>query len=214
MRAFVLLFLVAGCGSGNNNNDGCPSPCFYEDGFSVGPDHSLVTDMSAPDLSMPSDQSVINDLTIPPDFAGITFCANTNVANTCVQSFFQLVADCYPVPPPGQCTIDTDNSTYNNLCFSDGEKMLSTIDPNTGKVHTVWTNMGNTCLTADIMPQKGNGSVDTFTVSTFTLTMNEAGGTVTCPDKSAVVIGANFGNCPDLQAIVHGSKNCQAGVCQ
>jgi hypothetical protein len=213
MRAFVLLFLVAGCGSGGD--DACTTNCPTFD-LAMRDLHSVIPGDDMPpavDLVMPTDQSVLNDLTIPTDFSGYTFCAATNVASTCAQVFFQAVADCYP-PPPMQCTIDTDNSTYNNLCFIGGEKMLSTIDPNTGKVHTVWSNMGKTCMTADIMPQKGNGSVDTFTVGPQMLVMGEAGGTVTCPDGSAAVIGANFGNCPDLQAILRGSKNCQAGVCQ
>ncbi len=213
MRALALVFLVAGCGMAEDDVCTNCQPDLDIRDLTHGNELDDLPLLPMPDLVGQIDQSVANDLTIPPDFAGDTFCANTMVASTCVQSFFQMVADCYPAPPP-QCTIDTDNSTYSNLCYGGGDKMISTIDPNTGKVHTVWSNVNKTCLTADITPQKGNGPVDTFTFGAFALTINEAGGTVTCPDGTTVVIGANFGACPDLQNLVRGSKNCQAGACQ
>ena len=170
-------------------------------------------DLQAPDLATP-DLATPSDLTVPPDFYGYTLCANTMAASTCVQTFFQQVASCFPVPMSNPCTLDTDNATYSNLCYGPTQKVLSTISGDTGQIHSTWYTNGMDCLDADITPIKGAGSQDVFTVGNQILMLDEQTGAVTCPDGSSISIGANLGGCADLQQLVHGPKGCAAGVCQ
>src|SRR5690349_9778416 len=104
MRALSIpLLLVAGCGSGG---DACTANCATDD-LSVSRDLSAPAgpDLQAPDLATP-DLATPSDLTVPPDFYGYTLCANTMAASTCVQTFFQQVVSCFPVPMSNPCTLD------------------------------------------------------------------------------------------------------------
>src|SRR5438094_7109846 len=116
MRSLAWLpLLLLGCGD---------SPLCVQCGkrdMAVAPAPDLA---SAPDLAAPPDLAPPIDLAQRPDFAGLTFCADTTVAGTCAQAFFQPVSVCFA--PMGACTTMGDGQTYGNLCWANGNKLLAT----------------------------------------------------------------------------------------
>jgi hypothetical protein len=146
------------------------------------------------------------------DLAQGPFCAGTAVAGTCAAIFFAPLSSCFD--PTGACTEMLVGNAGSD-CWANGSKLVGTISGDGGTAaHGVFSKSGTPCYTVDVAQSVAGGEVFTVTSGGHTLIYDLQQGKVSCPDSSTVLIGADYGGCAALKALIAPkTSGCTSGAC-
>jgi hypothetical protein len=152
---------------------------------------------------------------VPVDLAGVdgfnaaAFCAGTSVAGTCLQTFFAPLSTCFV--PSGSCNQSVPGVVMPIFCWSTGAELKQ--QTNASELDRTFISGGVICYTEQI---GGPGPQKTpwWAAGGQGMFYEPIGGNYDCPDGSKGNIGANYGGCAALGALVAPDRTaCMPGAC-